>query len=54
MDDHYEYIVRYVDDVEFRKGATPFSEEYHHEMDESLLVGPKETTLYKSLLGSAN
>ena len=39
---------------EFRKAPTPFIEDYHPELDETPLVGPKDITLFKSLLGSAN
>ena len=39
---------------DFKKANTPFSEEYHPELDESPLVPPEKISLYQSLLGSAN
>ena len=39
---------------QFHKSSIPFSEDYHPELDISDLLDPKDITLYKSLLGSAN
>ena len=38
----------------FKKYATPFSEEYHPELDTTPLIPPEQISLYQSLLGSAN
>ena len=39
---------------EFAKHKVPMSETYHPELDTTPLLEPKDITLYKSLLGSAN
>ena len=39
---------------DFKKANTPFSEDYHPELDETPLVPPERISLYQSLLGSAN
>ena len=38
----------------FKKYGTPFSEEYHSELDSTPLVPPELISLYQSLLGSAD
>src|SRR5688500_1796662 len=39
---------------EFQKANIPIAEDYHPELDESLLLPPRQISVYKSLLGSAN
>ena len=39
---------------DFRKYGTPFSEEYHPELDTTPPIPPETISLYQSLLGSAN
>src|SRR6476619_816200 len=38
----------------FKKYTTPFSEEYHPEMDSTTLIPPEQISLYQSLIGTAN
>jgi hypothetical protein len=39
---------------QFKKYSTPFSEDYHAELDTTNLCGPEEISKYRSLIGSAN
>ena len=43
-----------LDKDKFKKCSTPFSDEYHPELDESPLCDEDKVSKYKSLIGSAN
>ena len=39
---------------DFKKSTTPFSKDYHPELDDSPLLPPEQISMYQSLIGSAN